>query len=236
MESSQRRFAFGGLFAFPLAAGQLGSGVVNRANKDPVVVWAGGGNHFVLGRFRRHRLQHFLQFPLGVFQDRNDGQFPEGLFELFEDKSPRLLETGIQKDGAQQSLEGVGQRGGAIAAAVEFLPAAEDEAATEAKPAAMVGQGSPIDQLGPGLGERPFAKGAEFVVKLAGQDQLEDGIAEKFQPLVGLHRRPLFVGNGRMRQGQAQQVGIAKMVTEFFLEILIIGHGVRNGGGAGRRT
>jgi len=44
------------------------------------------------------------------------------------------------------------------------------------------------------------------------------------------------MGNGRMRQGQAQQVGIAKMVTEFFLEILIIGHGVRNGGGAGRRT
>ncbi len=86
-------------------------------------------------------------------------------------------------------------------------------------------QGAAIDQFGAGLGQRAFAEGGEFVVKLARQHELEDGIAQEFEPLVVLHGRALFMRDGRVGEGETQQGGIAEPVVQPFLQSLVSGGG-----------
>ena len=94
----------------------------------------------------------------------------------------------------------------------------------EAQRAAMHGEGSAIDELGAGFGERAFVEVGKLFVEFAGQRQLQHGVAEKFQPLVVLHGRTLFVRDGRMRERQPQAGGVMKEVTQSGLKRGEVGH------------
>ena len=91
--------------------------------------------------------------------------------------------------------------------------------------AAMQSEGPAIDQLGAGFGERAFVDVAKLFEKFTGQRQLQHRVAEKFQALVVLHGRPLFVGDGGMRERQPQPGFVMEMVTQSGLKRGEVGHG-----------
>ena len=152
----------------------------------------------IAGRLRGDRLEEFLKLAFGIFQDRNCGKLPKSAEEFSENEFTRGLESAVEEDCAENGLEGICEGRLAFATAVQFFAAAENEILTEVELAGALGQGAAINQLGASFGERTFAEGRELLVKLAGKNELEDGIAEELEPLVSLHREALFVGNGRM--------------------------------------
>ena len=99
----------------------------------------------------------------------------------------------------------------------------------EIEGAAFFGERAAVDQFGARLGERAFAKCGKFFVKFAREDELQHGVAEKFEPLIVLDGHALLVGNGGMRQRQPQQTGIAESVAQAGLEFLKFGHGFGKG-------
>jgi hypothetical protein len=60
------------------------------------------------------------------------------------------------------------------------------------------------------------------LVKLASENELEDGIAEELKALVGLDGNTLFVGNRGMSQREPKERRVAEGVTELDLEIVVV--------------
>ena len=179
----------------------------------------------IVRRFRRAGLKKFLKFALGIFKNRNVAQRAERATEFAQDEFARGIESTVEKNRADNSLERVGQRGRALASAVQFLAAAENEMLAEGKHPAMYGQGAAVDKLGAGLGKRAFVEARKLFVKLARQHELQHGIAEKFQPLVVQDGSSQLMRHGRMRERQTKLVFVTEVVTEADLEGGEIGHG-----------
>ena len=101
--------------------------MVHGALEHAVMVRAGGGDNVILRGLGRDGLQQLLQLAFGVFEDGNHGEPAEGRLELAENKLAGRLESAIEEDRAEQRLVSVGERGGALAAAVHLLAAADDQ-------------------------------------------------------------------------------------------------------------
>lgn len=135
------------------------------------------------------------------------------------------LEAAVQKYRADQRLDRVGQRGGTFAPAVQLLATAQDEMCAERELVRLLGERVAVDHLRAGLGQRAFAEAGKFFVKLAGENQAEHGVAEKFQALVVLLADGVFMRHRRVREREAQQAGVLKNVTEAGLQGGEVGHG-----------
>ena len=83
----------------------------------------------------------------------------------------------------------------------------------QTEPAPLIGERAAIDHLRPRLGQRPFVHGRKFLIQLAGQNQLQHGVAEKFQALIVLHGGALLMGDRGMGQGEAQQILITEKIA-----------------------
>jgi hypothetical protein len=212
-ERSKSGFALSGFFAFALATGQLGAAVMNSTFKDTVVVWPGAGDHLIPGRLGGNGLKQFLKFAFGIFQDGNDRKLAKRGEKLAENKFARGIKAAIEKNRAQQSLEGVSERGRSLASAVLCFAAAKNEVLAEPETPAMLGKRPAIHQLRPRFGERPFAKRGEFFVKRARENKLKDSIAEEFEALVGLDRDALLVSNRRVSEGELEQGSVVKAIA-----------------------
>src|ERR1043166_8265202 len=169
----QRRFAFGGFFALAGAARQFDAAMVDGAFKEAVVVRPAAGNDMVLRGFRGARLKKFLQFTLRVFQNWDDVQFAERGAKFTEDEIARGLIAAVQENSAHERLEGVGERGGALASAVQVLATTEDETFAQAQFAPVHRQRAPVHEFRPGLGERTLVRPGKFFIEFAGKGELE---------------------------------------------------------------
>ena len=134
--------------------------------------------------------------------------------EFAQNKFPRRVKTAVQKNRTEQGLECVRQRGRALAPAAGFFAVAENQVRAQAESPGMLGQRAAVDQFGAALGQRSFIERGKFFVKLVSQDELQHGVAEKFQPLVVRHGHAAFVRDGRMRERQPQQSLVAERVSE----------------------
>ena len=97
-----------------------------------------------------------------------------------------------------------------------------------------LGQGAAIDQLGAGLGERAFTEAGELLVQFAREHELQDGVAQEFEALVGLGGGALLMRDRGMGQGEPQKGRVAKDVTHPLWERIVSGlggHGVATGAG-----
>ena len=94
----------------------------------------------------------------------------------------------------------------------------------EVKRAGAFGQCAAVDELGASLCQRPFVERWEFFVQLVRENELQHGIAEKFQPLIVRLCPTAFMRNGRMRECDAQQIFVAEFVTETGLQGGEFGH------------
>ena len=102
-----------------------------------------------------------------------------------QDEFLRGVKTAIEKNRAEHGFKGIGQRRGAFAAAVGFLAAAQMQMfAPRFSAAPCSARVLAVHQFGAGLGQRAFVEAGKFVVEFAGQDELEDGVAEKLEALV----------------------------------------------------
>ena len=128
------------------------------------MVRAGGGDDVILRRFRRTRLQQLLQLALRIFNRRYYAQFAERRAEFAQDEPARGIETAVQKNGAQQGLKRIRQRGRAFPAATRLLAAAENQVHANPKCPGVFGQRTAVDELGPRLGQGTFVESGIFVV------------------------------------------------------------------------
>ena len=87
--------------------------------------------------------------------------------ELAQDKFARRFKTAVQKNRAQHRLKRVGQRGRALAPAVRFLAAAQNQMRAQPQRAGAFGQRAAVDEFGARLRQRPFAERREIVRKAA---------------------------------------------------------------------
>jgi len=194
-EGGESGFALGGFFAFALPAGEFDAVVMDGAFKEAVMIGPRGGYDIVLGRLGGNGLEQFLEFAFGIFERGNDGQGADSAMELSKDEFACRIESTIEKNRPEQRLESVRKSGSPFAAAVEFFASAQEEMFAEAKLPRVFGESAAIDQFSTGFRQRTFAEGGEILVKLTSQNELEDRIAQEFEPLVGLDRNTLFVGD-----------------------------------------
>jgi hypothetical protein len=110
---------------------------------------------------------------------------------------------------------------------VKFFASAQDEVVSQAELARVLGKRAAIDEFGAGLCQRPLSEGWKILVELASENELQDGISQELQPLVGLHGNALFVCHRRVGQSEPQQRQVVKCVTKLILEIVVIGHGAQ---------
>lgn len=194
-QGGQGGFALGGFFAFALTAGEFDAIVMDSAFKEPVVIRPRGGCDIILGCLGGNGLQKFLQLALGIFERGNDGQRADSAMKLAKDEFTGRIKTAIEENRPEQRFESVRESGSAFAAAVEFFASAQDEMFAEANLARVFGESTAIDEFSPGFCQRAFAEGRKILVKLASENELEDGIAEELKALVGLDGDTLFVSD-----------------------------------------
>jgi hypothetical protein len=78
---------------------------------------------------------------------------------------------------------------------MEFFASTQDEMLAEAELPRVVSEGASIHKFSASFGERAFAKRWKILIELASENELEDSVAEEFEPLIGLDGHALFVGN-----------------------------------------
>jgi hypothetical protein len=67
---------------------------------------------------------------------------------------------------------------------VNFFAATENQVFPQLHGATPDGQGAPVDQFGAGLRQGPSSKVGKRSIQFLGQHQLQNGVAQKFQPLI----------------------------------------------------
>ncbi len=100
------------------------------------------------------------------------------------------------------------------------FPLAQTQAFAELKLARQHGQGFPFDHLGAQTAQLPFPCLRKLLVKRLTDDEVEDGVAQKFQALV-------IAGTvTAMGQCQVKLGGVTKLVTQAGLQALFekVGH------------
>jgi hypothetical protein len=224
-ERCQGGFAFGGFLAFTLTAGEFNAIVMDGAFKEPVVVGASGGDDVILGGVGGNGLQQFLKFTFGIFERGNDRESPYSAVELAKYEFTGRVKAAVEENSAEKGLKRICQSRRTIAATVKFFASAEDEMLAQAKLPSLLGERAAVDEFGARFRERSFAERREILVELASENELEDGITEEFEALVGLDRNALFVGDRGMGQSEPKESRVAESVTELDLEIVIVGHG-----------
>lgn len=224
-ERGERGFGFGGFLAFAAAAAQLHAVVIDGALEDSVVIGAEGPLQVVVGRLGGVGLEHLLKLALRVLGVGRGRQRFDLRLEASQHEFAGSLETGVDEDRAEERFEGVGECGGPLASAVEGFAAAEEEVAAQVEAAALFGEEAAVDQSGAGLGEIALTEIGEAVVELAGEDQLENRVAEEFEPLVVLNAVTLFVSHRGVGEGELEEFGVPEPDAEPGLQGRPIGCG-----------
>ena len=88
----------------------------------------------------------------------------------------------------------------------------------EVERAGVFGQRAAIDEFGARLCQFAFIERGKFFVEFLREDELQHGVAEKFQPLIVFARHAAFVRDGRMRERETQKIFVAKIICETFLK------------------
>ena len=122
--------------------------------------------------------------PLG-FSRTGITQFAEGRLEFAEDELASRFEPAIEEYRAEQRLVSVRQRRRPFRPPCSSSPRLKIRCCPMPEVPGVLGQRAAVDEFGAGLGQRAFAEGGEFLVKLASKDKLQHGVAEEFEPLIG---------------------------------------------------
>jgi len=166
----------------------------------------------------RNGLQQFLEPALGIRIGRIDLHFLEELAGLGEDDAAHSDEVAIEIHGTDERFEGVGQSGGALASAIGFFAASHHEVFADANALGQDAQPFAGDDAGADLGELAFAEALVLVEEVLGEDELENGVAEKLQALIIEMVALGFVAEAGMGERFRQEERIAEFVFDALFE------------------
>ena len=215
------------LFAGPFALAERHPVPEHAGLEAPRVVRAGVGEDGVgrvarrgeIGLARRQRLEGFLQTALGIDLDgRLVVDVRQQLARLREHERPHDWQSAVQVHRPHERLEGVRQGGRALPAAVAFVAAAHHEVAAQVEAPRVDGEGLARDQPRAQLGQLAFARVAEPPEEVFAEQELQDGVAEVFEPLVVEVHLLRLVPEARVRERLGQQERVAELVTDLFFE------------------
>ena len=102
--------------------------------------------------------------------------------------------------------------------AARFLAATQDQMRAEVERAGVFGERAAIDEFGARLRQHAFIERGKVFVEFLREDELQHGVAEKFQPLIVFARHAAFVRDGRMCEREAQKIFVAKIICKTFLK------------------
>ena len=137
------------------------------------------------------------------------------------DQLPGLANASVQIDGSQQRLHRIGLDGGAGPAAAVVLPLAQAEIAAQIQALGHFHQAVLTHQGRPDAGQVPFRQVWTGAVKMVRHHQAQDGVSQKFQPLVAVGvTSPVLVGIGTVGEGVLQQAFVLEGIAEFFFQWL----------------
>jgi hypothetical protein len=92
-------------------------------------------------------------------------------------------EVAVEVEGADEGFEGVFQAAARVRPPVDSSLCAEEQAASS-RVAGEAGEEAAFGQRGAAAAEHAFAVGGIEAIERLGEDELEHGVAEKFEPLV----------------------------------------------------
>ena len=179
------------------------------------------GNRFqtILGALGRNRLKQLLKRAFRVVRRPFFGGGLQILFKLSEHKPARFLHAAVQIDCPHNRFKRVSQRGRTASAAVLFFPFAQDQRFPQRQPGGAAAQGSAIDHPRPRLGQHALLDLRMSAVKLRGKDQLQDGVAQKFKPLIIAAAIILLLADRGMGHRLPEKVAVLKGHPNPFLKL-----------------
>src|SRR6185437_9057261 len=132
-------------------------------------------------RFGGDGLQQFLQLALGILHNWNCADVDKVAAEFAQDEFARGLKTAVEENCADERFVGIRESRWALASAVGFFTAAERKVRAEIQRGAVGGECQAIHQLRARFRQGAFVEAGKFFVEFAGEDELQDGVAEELK-------------------------------------------------------
>jgi len=131
-------------------------------------------------------LDGFLEVAFGVDDFESGGEVFGVVSEPTEDDGAGGGVVAVQKDGADEGFEGVFEGGFVFAAFVAFFGFGESDGVLDTETSGEFGEGVASGQAGAGLSQKAFPFFRETMKEVFGQDQVEYGVAQKFEAFIVL--------------------------------------------------
>jgi hypothetical protein len=197
------------------------------------MIRAGFAGEAVLRGMTTASLQEFLKsaFAIGIGD-------AVAIFESLEKDSSfqetaNGIEAAIKVDRGDDRFEGVGEKGGLVAATGFFFTPAEAEMFAESEATSGDFEGVGVDDAGTAFGKLAFAPLGEIGEEIFAGQEFENGVAEKFETFIVLYGGAgegnffatggaEFGNGGTVRQGAIQQSRLQELIAERNLELLVI--------------
>src|SRR5919106_2999751 len=149
----------------------------------------------------------FLQRRLPVQAGAQHGRGRDQVVHQPVDERRRGIQAAVQIDGADQSLDRVGQDRGLVTATRGFLTPAQVHVRAQLESSPYLGEGAHVDDSRPQLGELTLGQVRVAMKEGVGDDEPEHGVTAELQPLV--RRQPaVLVGVRAMGQRAFEQLGL----------------------------
>ncbi len=122
--------------------------------------------------------------------------------------------AGIEVYGADQRLDRPRLDGGLLPAARFLLPLAQTKEIAQPPAPENSRQRAAIHPFGTQVGQHTLVVRREILPEPFRHDELEDGVAQEFQPLVIQGGRCAFLGKGAVRQGTDEEFPVRERITD----------------------
>ena len=163
-------------------------------------------------------MQNLLQAAFWVVVGRVDFEVFEEFAGFGQDDAADGDEIAVEIHGADERLESIGKRAGALASAVGLFAAPHHEVASDAEALGEDVEAVARDDAGADFGEVAFAEVGKLIEEILGEDELEDGVAEEFEALIVEVMALGFVTEAGMGERFREQQGVAEFIFEALFE------------------
>ena len=136
--------------------------------------------------------------------------------DILLDDLPGRANTPVQIDRRQHGLHRVRLNGGTGTAAAGLLSLAQQQVGTQIQGLRHLHQALLAHQGGPHPGQLSLGQIGMAPVQVVGHHHAQDGVSQKFQPLIALQLAPALIGAGAVGQSVFQQLPVLKLVAQLF--------------------
>ncbi len=158
-----------------------------------------------------------LQARLVVASPRRFGTLIDDVAPVLEHEAASDLVIGLQEDGTHQGLDDVAEDRLLAPAARHRLTLAQQQCGTDLQRPSDPRQSLLVDDGGAHLRHLAFGHVGPRVVEVSRHRKLQNGVAEKLEPLVG-RRRLLLAGEGSVHERFSKEPPVRERVPEKLLD------------------